>query len=48
MDDGLLRRCQIIEKQLEALKDETRPVAERVAFAKQQFAVAGPVPAEEE
>ena len=28
--------------------DETRPVAERVAFAKQQFAVAGPVPAEEE
>lgn len=47
MDDGLLRRCQIIEKQLEALKDETRPVAERVAFAKQQFAVAGPVLAEE-
>ena len=47
MDDGLLRRCQIVEKQLEALKGETRPVAERVAFAKQQFAVAGPVLAEQ-
>ncbi|MGB2248156.1 MAG: alpha-L-glutamate ligase-like protein [Alcanivorax sediminis] len=44
MDDGLLRRCSIVEKRLEALKGEDRPAAERVEFSKQQFAVAGVVP----
>ena len=48
MDDGLLRRCRIVEKQLDSLKGEDRPVSERIAFSKQQFAVAGPVPQEQE
>ena len=48
MDDGLLRRCQIVENHLADLKGEIRPVAERVTFSKREFAVAGPVLAEQE
>jgi hypothetical protein len=44
MDDGLLRRCRQVEQHLEQLNDEDRPAPERVAFSKQQFAVAGVVP----
>ncbi|EKF76145.1 hypothetical protein A11A3_01585 [Alcanivorax hongdengensis A-11-3] len=45
MDDGLERRCRIIEKRIEQVGGETLPAQERIAFSKQQFAVAGLVPA---
>jgi hypothetical protein len=47
MDDGLLRRCSIIEDHLDSLGNTRRPVAERIAFSKKHFAVAGPVPVSE-
>jgi hypothetical protein len=46
MDDGLARRCRIIEKRVEEAGGETLPAEERIAFSKQQFAVAGLVPVE--
>lgn len=48
MDDGLLRRCAIVEERLAAVKGKDLPAAERVEFSKQQFAVAGVVPVQEE
>jgi hypothetical protein len=47
MDDGLLRRCRIIEDHLDRLGNNRRPAAERIAFSKTHFAVAGPVPVSE-
>jgi hypothetical protein len=44
MDDGLLRRCRIIEDHLESLGNTRRPAAERISFSKKHFAIAGPVP----
>ncbi|MED5431027.1 MAG: sugar-transfer associated ATP-grasp domain-containing protein, partial [Pseudomonadota bacterium] len=46
MDDGLLRRCRIIEDHLETVGDKDLPAAERIAFSKSKFAVAGPVAVE--
>ena len=46
MDDGLLRRCRIIEDYLESVGDKDLPAAERIAFSKSKFAVAGPVAVE--
>lgn len=43
-DDGLLRRCQLVEAHLDSLGEVERPAAERVAFSKEHFAVARPVP----
>ncbi len=47
MDDGLLRRCSIIEDHLDGLGNTRRPAAERIAFSKTHFAIAGPVPVSE-
>jgi alpha-L-glutamate ligase-like protein len=47
MDDGLLRRCRIIEDHLDRLGNTRRPAAERIAFSKTHFAIAGPVPVSE-
>jgi len=47
MDDGLLRRCRIVEDHLDSLGNTRRPAAERIAFSKKHFAVAGPVPVSE-
>ncbi len=47
MDDDLLRRCRIIEDHLDRLGNTRRPAAERIAFSKTHFAIAGPVPVSE-
>ena len=47
MDDGLLRRCRIIEDHLDRLGNNRRPAAERIGLSKTHFAVAGPVPVSE-
>lgn len=39
-DDGLLRRCRIVEEHLDTLDGQLEPVARRLALAKREFAVA--------